>query len=569
MKKYFSTCGAWIKVILLLSLLNFVSLSYALPFTIVPTAGTTLPTSMTEGTPVIASYTVTNNTATTRSNNHVKYLPLNVQLAPIVGQACSTQFTLAAGGSCNLKLQVTGAVDASDPDPHHHLFVCFPGDNTCAGTNFPLSVSMSSAPVQFTVTPSAGPNGTISLSTPQIVNSGANLTFTATPSSGYGVNQWLLDNSLAQPGGTSYTLTNITQDHTVQVTFALTTVPPTESPTVISTNPNNGAGGVSTYTLITANFSTAMNPATLNGTTFTVATGATSVQGSVLTSGSTATFTPLIALSPLTTYTATITTGAQDLSGNALATPKVWSFTTSLPTSLGTASTFAVLGGNAGIVNQGNQTVITGNIGTRAASTSVTGFHDAECGYTETPQNIGSVSGSINSAPPACGTVTKLGIATNALLDAQSAYTALSARPAGTDPGAGQLGGLSLAPGTYTAQAGSFTISGGNLILDAGGYANAIWVFQMATSLTVGGSGPAVSSIDLRNGAQAKNVYWQVGSTATINSAGGGTMQGTIIAQSGITFSGPGNSTQTTLIGRALSLSALVTMVNTTITVPT
>ena len=72
----------------------------------------------------------------------------------------------------------------------------------------------------------------------------------------------------------------------------------------------------------------------------------------------------------------------------------------------------------------------------------------------------------------------------------------------------------------------------------------------------------------LANGAQSKNVYWQVGSSATINGAGGGTMVGTIIAASGVVISTPGNMTLTTLNGRALGLFASVTMVNTVINVP-
>ena len=94
-----------------------------------------------------------------------------------------------------------------------------------------------------------------------------------------------------------------------------------------------------------------------------------------------------------------------------------------------------------------------------------------------------------------------------------------------------------------------------------------MFVFQMATTLTVGGPG-APSSIILANGAQAKNVFWQVGSAATINAAGGGTMVGTIISRSGIPISTAGNVTLVTLNGRALSLGASVTLVNTVINVP-
>lgn len=98
---------------------------------------------------------------------------------------------------------------------------------------------------------------------------------------------------------------------------------------------------------------------------------------------------------------------------------------------------------------------------------------------------------------------------------------------------------------------------------------NATWVFQMAQSLTVGGPGAAASqSIVLIGGAQAKNVYWQVGGLATINAAGGGTMVGTIIAQAGVAFSSAGKVAIVTLQGRALSLGASITLVDTVINVP-
>ncbi len=153
--------------------------------------------------------------------------------------------------------------------------------------------------------------------------------------------------------------------------------------------------------------------------------------------------------------------------------------------------------------------------------------------------------------------------------DALIAYNALVAKPAGTDPGAGNLANLVLVPGVYTSASGSFMIQGGNLTLDAQGNANATWVFQMASSLTVGGPGAAApQSIILVNGAQPKNVFWQVGTAATINAGGGGTMAGTIISQAGADVSTSGNLALVTINGRILSLNASVTLVNTVINVP-
>jgi Ice-binding-like len=172
-------------------------------------------------------------------------------------------------------------------------------------------------------------------------------------------------------------------------------------------------------------------------------------------------------------------------------------------------------------------------------------------------------------ACPNEGTAVTAAIAMQARADALIAYNALVAKSAGPDPGAGNLANLVLVPGTYTASAGTFMIEGGDLMLDARGDANAVWVFQMATTLTVGGPGAAFpQSVILVNGAQAKNVFWQVGSAATINAAGGGTMVGTIISQAGTAVSTAGNTAIVTINGRVLSLNASVTLVDTIINVP-
>jgi hypothetical protein len=169
------------------------------------------------------------------------------------------------------------------------------------------------------------------------------------------------------------------------------------------------------------------------------------------------------------------------------------------------------------------------------------------------------------------GDATSFAMATQALLDANAAYLSISpaSKPGGIDPGAGELGGLTLAPGIYKSASGTFKITSGDLTLDGKGDPNAEWIFQTSAGLTVGVAGPAgARSVVMINGAAPKNVYWYVGSAATINGAGGGIMVGTIIASAGVTFSTAGNAVQTVLNGRAISLVASVTMVNTTINVP-
>jgi Ice-binding-like/Bacterial Ig-like domain len=371
---------------------------------------------------------------------------------------------------------------------------------------------------------------------------------------------------------------------------------------VLSTNPAGGAPAVCPTSGINATFTVPsglrMDPTTLTPTTFTVtgpAPASAPVTAASITldaaSGQIATFTPQNALSVGVTYTATVVGGATGVKDLALPPDTMlanftWNFTVapagsscSAAVPLGSAASFGTFGGSAGTTNSGILTVVNGNIGTTAVSTKVTGFHDSTvgCTYTEVPgADIGTVNGLIYTAPPpptvACpneGTAVTAAIAMQANADALIAYNALVARAAGPDPGAGNLANLVLVAGTYTAVSGSFMIEGGDLTLDARGDANAVWVFQMATTLTVGGPGAAFpQSIILVNGAQAKNVYWQVGSAATINAGGGGTMVGTIISQAGAAFSTAGSTGIVTLNGRVLSLNASVTLVDTVINVP-
>ena len=283
------------------------------------------------------------------------------------------------------------------------------------------------------------------------------------------------------------------------------------------------------------------------------------------------------------TITATYTVGSSTKIATAI-------LTVNNAPNLGTAARYGTFGGTAGMTNTGNLTVITGSdgntadIGTTATGNSaITGFHEREGGatslvddsYTDTlGANSGKVTGriytcAVSSTGPTVATVnaTSCAMATLARLNAETAYKALAAMPS-NGVLAGNLAGTTITPGVYT-NASTVLIQGGDLTLDAGGDANAVFVFQIGSTLTVGGPGVAApQSIILAGGAQAKNVFWQVGTAATINAGAGGTMVGTIIANSGVTFSTAGKTAITTLNGRALSLIASVTMVNTVINVP-
>ena len=375
---------------------------------------------------------------------------------------------------------------------------------------------------------------------------------------------------------------------------AVVTVPPE----IVSTVPANAATNVPLNQAVSATFTEAMNPLTLTSSTFLLYQG-TSASGTPIPATITydavnfiATLTPTTSLTASTSYTATVTSGATDLAGNPLGTagaPNPWTFTTGAaavppPIVLGpTISLFGGFGGGAGMTNQGVHTVVNGDIGTTGASTTMTGFYDESvaavagvypCSYTVTPANLGLVNGTIDTAPPppsgACsdeGTANTMAIATEAALEAQTAYTTLQGLPS-TGVLAAELGNTTIYPGVYT-NASSVGITLGPLTLDAQGDPNAYWIFQIGSSLTVGT--PASSeSVILINGAQAGNVYWAVGGLpgAVINYGGGGTMVGTIISQPGITVSSPGVAAVTTINGRVIALTASTTIVNTVINVP-
>jgi Ice-binding-like/Bacterial Ig-like domain len=384
-------------------------------------------------------------------------------------------------------------------------------------------------------------------------------------------------------------------------TFTAAAAAPPSNVSVMSTNPAAGAAGVCPSASINATFTVPsrlrMDPDTLTTATFTVTgpppTSTPVAASSVVVDNATgliATFTPASPLTAGLMYTANLKGGVNGVTDTAIPANDMlanfsWTFTVGAAggncvaaPSLGSAAVFGDIGGTAGMTNQGTLTVINGDIGTTAVSTGVTGFHDTtpQCIYTETGSNIGTVNGLIYTAAPpptvGCpgeGTAVTFKIAQDAAADTLTAYNALVAEPAGPDPGAGNLANMTLPPGVYTAASGSFLIEGGNLTLDAQGNANAVWVFQMAEALTVGGPGAAFpQSVLLINGAQPKNVFWQVGSHATINAAGGGTMSGTIISQAGVSVSTVGNTTITTVNGRLLSLGASVTLVDTVVNVP-
>jgi hypothetical protein len=335
--------------------------------------------------------------------------------------------------------------------------------------------------------------------------------------------------------------------------WKFTTVAPS-IPRVTLTSPVNLATGVALNKVITANFSETMNPATITATSFTLRTGTTSVVGVISYTGTMASFTPVNNLAANTTYTATITTAAKSSNNVSLAENHVWTFTTAannqpgaspMGVDLKSVARFGIFAGVGISNNAGFSEIRNLDVGiTPGVRSSVTGFPPAIVVN-------GAIYASDDTAP--AGTPAMLIQAKQDLLEAYLfAESASSPAPATV---AGDQGGKTLAPGIYKSTS-TLLIQAGDLTLDAKGDPNAVWIFQIASDFTtVGGAG---GSIILTGGAQAKNIFWQTGSSATIGN--GTSFKGNILALTSITMNSGARA-----VGRMLARNGSVVMTNTNI----
>jgi len=193
---------------------------------------------------------------------------------------------------------------------------------------------------------------------------------------------------------------------------------------------------------------------------------------------------------------------------------------------LGAAGSFAVLA--ASTVTNTGASALTGDLGL-SPGTAVTGFPP------------GTLAGTKHIADAA---------AAQAQLDLTAAYNDAAGRTLGAVLLAGNLGGMTLAPGLYKSTS-SLEISSGDLTLDAQGDSNAVYIFQMGSTLvtTVG------RKVILAGGARAANIYWQVGSSATLGTSS--VFKGNIMAMASITA-----TTGASVEGRLLARTAAVTLDN-------
>jgi hypothetical protein len=301
----------------------------------------------------------------------------------------------------------------------------------------------------------------------------------------------------------------------------------TSAPFVIAVNLLAGATCVPQNQKILATFDEQMDSLTINPSTFLIVGVTATVTYDVVTQ--IATLTPSANLAANTTYTIMVTAGAKDMGGVPVA-PIQQTFTTGPCQGGGTQpvalcpniGNFSVLAGTT-VTNTGS-TVVSGDVGV-CPGTAVTGFPP------------GLAGGTIHLAD---------GVASLAQATLTAGYIDAAGRAGGTSV-AGDLVGQTLTSGVYTST--SSLANSGDLTLDAQGNPSAVFIFQISSTLTTGSG----SHVVLANGAKACNVFWQVGSSATLGT--NSVFKGTIMALTSITV-----TTGVNLEGRALARNGAVTL---------
>src|ERR1017187_9351135 len=205
-----------------------------------------------------------------------------------------------------------------------------------------------------------------------------------------------------------------------------------------------------------------------------------------------------------------------------------------LPVPLGTAGSFAVLAG-AGVTNTGN-TVVNGNLGT-SPTLAVTGFPPGIVINGAIYKGVGSLAGTAQS-------------------DLTAAYNNAAGRACPGPVLPGDIGGTTILPGVYC-NSSSVGITG-TVTLNGNGNPNAVFIFQIGSTLITAANN---SNVNLIGGAQASNVFWQVGSSATLGIST--IFNGTIMALASISV-----NTGAVLNGRALARNGAVTLQGNAIPAP-
>jgi len=302
----------------------------------------------------------------------------------------------------------------------------------------------------------------------------------------------------------------------------------TSPPEIVAVNVAAGATCVALDQKIKVTFDEQMDSLTINPSTFFITGVAGAVTFDVV--SQTATLTPSANLAANTTFTINVTTGAKDLGGVPLAAPFHQTFTTG-PCQGGGVATVALC------PFIGNFSVLAGSTVTNTGSTTISGDVGVSPGTAVTGFPPGLAGGAIHKAD---------GAAAQAQAALTAGYLDAAGRSGGTTV-AGDLVGQTFTAGVYKSTS-SLAISG-DVTLDAQGNSAAVFIFQISSTLTTGSG----SHVVLANGAKACNVFWQVGSSATLGT--NSVFKGNILALTSITI-----TTGVNLEGRALARNGAVTL---------
>lgn len=324
-----------------------------------------------------------------------------------------------------------------------------------------------------------------------------------------------------------------------------------EPPRVTSTVPADWANDVDPGVTLSATFSEQMDPATISADTFAL-TGPGGVSlGGVVTFDEgthTASFDPDADLVFGTTYAGRVTSGAADLAGNPMVEYYVWIFSTGVlprdlePVDLRSLESFvAVAGAGLTTSNVLGTTTLNGNVGLSPVGTCL--GDGQPCTETNPVINAELYA---NDAE---------GVAAQAKLDLDLAYTDAMGRPPGES--VHDLSGETFGPGVYTSNSSLILHAGETVTLDGGGDANAVWIFQVPSAMTIDDD----TSVLLVNGAHAENVFWAIGTSSSLGS--NVSFQGTILAQASSTV-----DANSAIVGRVFSSTGAVSLISDNIALP-
>ncbi len=333
----------------------------------------------------------------------------------------------------------------------------------------------------------------------------------------------------------------------VESTWTFTTEAVVE-PRVIITSPVDLATGVLRDAIVSVTFSEPMNAVTAQASFSVLDPDGNPVLGDLSFDvlSQTLVFVPDDFLEANATYTATVTSDATSLLGAPLAADYEWAFTTGiqaagmLPVNLGSLTTFVAAAG-AGLTNSNS-----------SGMTTLGG--DVALSPTGTCLGDGLVCTALN--PLITGMLFGPGlVAATAKADLLVAYMDAASRPPGTL--VNDISGLVLQPGVYTSASTMSIAVGGTVTLDGNGDPNAVFIFQVGSSLTVNNN----AQVLLINGARARNVFWAIAASSTI---------GSNVSFLGSVMAGASNSvgTDSTVVGRLLCTTGQITLLSNSITLP-